>query len=121
MNIAQHPYNSLRSRFGASLTDHGFDLLNRWVRPHLFIHTIILTVKLDHSSLFIPLFLTGKLDHTFLIKSLFWDITIVSHQFVDVRPFETNNSWRSIETSVFQGMDNNANLIVWPIFFESNL
>jgi cell division cycle 2-like protein len=26
----QHPYNSLRNRFGSSLTDLGFDLLNRW-------------------------------------------------------------------------------------------
>jgi cell division cycle 2-like protein len=25
----QHPYNSLRNRFGSSLTDLGFDLLNR--------------------------------------------------------------------------------------------
>jgi len=28
MNIAQHPYNNLRKRFGANLTDVGFDLLN---------------------------------------------------------------------------------------------
>lgn len=29
MNIAVHPYNVLRNRFGATLTDVGFDLLNR--------------------------------------------------------------------------------------------
>merc|ERR1712059_69425 len=28
MNIAEHPYNILRQRFGASMTDTGFDLLN---------------------------------------------------------------------------------------------
>lgn len=28
MNIPQHPYNSLRSRFGANFTDTGFDLMN---------------------------------------------------------------------------------------------
>jgi len=29
MNIADHPYNSLRNRFGATFTDRGFELLNR--------------------------------------------------------------------------------------------
>jgi len=31
MNIAIHPYNNLRSRFGTSFTDVGFDLLNGFV------------------------------------------------------------------------------------------
>lgn len=29
MNIPQHPYNNLRSRFGANFTDKGFDLMNQ--------------------------------------------------------------------------------------------
>lgn len=31
MTFAEYPYNSLRSKFGATLTDNGFDLLNRYV------------------------------------------------------------------------------------------
>lgn len=29
--FAEYPYNNLRNRFGATLTDNGFDLLNRYV------------------------------------------------------------------------------------------
>ena len=31
MTFADYPYNNLRNRFGATLTDNGFDLLNRYV------------------------------------------------------------------------------------------
>jgi cell division cycle 2-like protein len=31
MTFAEYPYNNLRNRFGATLTDKGFDLLNRYV------------------------------------------------------------------------------------------
>ena len=31
MTFAEYPYNNLRNRFGATLTDNGFDLLNRYV------------------------------------------------------------------------------------------
>jgi hypothetical protein len=31
MTFADYPYNNLRNKFGATLTDKGFDLLNRYV------------------------------------------------------------------------------------------
>ena len=30
MTFAEYPYNNLRNKFGATLTDNGFDLLNRY-------------------------------------------------------------------------------------------
>lgn len=40
MTFTEYPYNNLRKRFGALLSDHGFDLMNkcvgggaRWPRP----------------------------------------------------------------------------------------
>ena len=32
MTFTDYPYNNLRNKFGAHLTDEGFDLLNRSVR-----------------------------------------------------------------------------------------
>lgn len=31
MTFTEYPYNNLRKRFGALLSDQGFDLMNKWV------------------------------------------------------------------------------------------
>lgn len=33
MTFTEYPYNNLRKRFGALLSDHGFDLMNKCVHP----------------------------------------------------------------------------------------
>ena len=45
MNIAHHPYNILRQRFGATLTDVGFDLMNRFLFSFLKLFNLFFQVK----------------------------------------------------------------------------
>lgn len=44
MNFSTYPYNRLRSRFDATLSEKGFDLLNKYV---FFIHSFILIESIE--------------------------------------------------------------------------
>ena len=56
MTFAEHPYNNLRNRFGATLTDNGFDLLNRYFAVVISFHFRLLLHFMSTVCVHIKLF-----------------------------------------------------------------